>query len=313
MNQNENRREKEYASEIIDKTTKEPEQSTNHHKRYSGHDIFFKTLKYLILILVALGALIPIIVVFLGSFKTQSEFLNGGVFELPKTWSLVNYKTAFVDGDMLEGFKNTAFILVVSMAGKIILGAMFAYAVNRFDFVLKKPIMALFLVAMLIPAIASQVATFQIINKLGLFDTIWSVIILNLGTDAMSIYIFLQYLNEIPYSLDEAAYLEGATYFQIFRKVILPLLKAPIVTILIISGVGIYNDFYNPLLYMPDDNLKVISTALYAFKGPYGTNWPVILAGVIIVMLPILILFLTCQKYIYNGVAGAVKQFSLQK
>ena len=307
MNQNENRREKEYASEIIDKTTKEPEQSTNHHKRYSGHDIFFKTLKYLILFLVALGALIPIIVVFLGSFKTQSEFLNGGVFELPKTWSLVNYKTAFVDGDMLEGFKNTAFILVVSMAGKIILGAMFAYAVNRFDFALKKPIMALFLVAMLIPAIASQVATFQIINKLGLFDTIWSVIILNLGTDAMSIYIFLQYLNEIPYSLDEAAYLEGATYFQIFRKVILPLLKAPIVTILIISGVGIYNDFYNPLLYMPDDNLKVISTALYAFKGPYGTNWPVILAGVIIVMLPILILFLTCQKYIYNGVAGAVK------
>ena len=307
MNQNENRREKEYASEIIDKTTKEPEQSTNHHKRYSGHDIFFKTLKYLILILVALGALIPIIVVFLGSFKTQSEFLNGGVFELPKTWSLVNYKTAFVDGDMLEGFKNTAFILVVSMAGKIILGAMFAYDVNRFDFALKKPIMALFLVAMLIPAIASQVATFQIINKLGLFDTIWSVIILNLGTDAMSIYIFLQYLNEIPYSLDEAAYLEGATYFQIFRKVILPLLKAPIVTILIISGVGIYNDFYNPLLYMPDDNLKVISTALYAFKGPYGTNWPVILAGVIIVMLPILILFLTCQKYIYNGVAGAVK------
>lgn len=233
--------------------------------------------------------------------------MNGNVFDLPRTWSLVNYKTAFVDGQMLEGFKNTAFILVVSMIGKIILGAMFAYAVNRFDFALKKPIMALFLVAMLIPAIASQVATFQIINSLHLFDTIWSVIILNLGTDAMSIYIFLQYLNEIPYSLDEAAYLEGATYFQIFRKVILPLLKAPIVTILIISGVGIYNDFYNPLLYMPDDSLKVISTALYAFKGPYGTNWPVILAGVIIVMLPILILFLTCQKYIYNGVAGAVK------
>ncbi len=208
---------------------------------------------------------------------------------------------------MLEGFKNTAFILVVSMAGKIFFGAMFAYAVNRFDFKLKKPIMTLFLLAMLIPAIASQVATFQIINGMGLFNTIWSVILLNLGTDAMSIYIFLQYLREIPYSLDEAALLEGATYFQIFRKVILPLLKAPVVTIIIISGVGIYNDFYNPLLYMPDDDLKVISTALYAFNGPYGTNWPVILAGVIIVMLPILILFLTCQKYIYNGVSGAVK------
>ena len=274
---------------------------------YTVGQIFWKVLKYAFLILVSLCTLIPIIVVILGSFKTQTEFLHGNVFSLPKSWSLVNYKTAFIDGGMLEGFRNTGFILIVSMLGKIFFGAMFAYAINRFDFKLKKPIMSLFLLAMLIPAIASQVATFQIINGMGLFNTIWSVILLNLGTDAMSIYIFLQYLREIPYSLDEAALLEGATYFQIFRKVIMPLLKAPIVTVIIISGVGIYNDFYNPLLYMPDDDLKVISTALYAFKGPYGTNWPVILAGVIIVMLPILILFLTCQKYIYNGVSGAVK------
>lgn len=301
MNQNENRREKEIAAQAIDDIP------VNKHKHYTGGQIFWKVLKYLFLIFVSLCTLIPIIVVILGSFKTQAEFLNGNVFSLPKSWSLVNYKTAFVDGGMLEGFRNTGFILIVSMLGKIFFGAMFAYAVNRFDFKLKKPIMTLFLLAMLIPAIASQVATFQIINGMGLFNTIWSVILLNLGTDAMSIYIFLQYLREIPYSLDEAALLEGATYFQIFRKVIMPLLKAPIVTIIIISGVGIYNDFYNPLLYMPDDDLKVISTALYAFKGPYGTNWPVILAGVIIVMLPILILFLTCQKYIYNGVSGAVK------
>ena len=89
--------------------------------------------------------------------------------------------------------------------------------------------------------------------------------------------------------------------------VILPNLKAPIVTMLIISGVGVYNDFYNPFLYMPSRDLKVISTALFAFKGPYGTNWPVILAGVMIVILPILLLFLFLQKYIYNGVAGSVK------
>lgn len=301
MNQNENRREKEIAAQVIDDIP------VNKHKHYTVGQIFWKVLKYAFLILVSLCTLIPIIVVILGSFKTQTEFLHGNVFSLPKSWSLVNYKTAFIDGGMLEGFRNTGFILIVSMLGKIFFGAMFAYAINRFDFKLKKPIMSLFLLAMLIPAIASQVATFQIINGMGLFNTIWSVILLNLGTDAMSIYIFLQYLREIPYSLDEAALLEGATYFQIFRKVIMPLLKAPIVTIIIISGVGIYNDFYNPLLYMPDDDLKVISTALYAFKGPYGTNWPVILAGVIIVMLPILILFLTCQKYIYNGVSGAVK------
>lgn len=163
------------------------------------------------------------------------------------------------------------------------------------------------MLAMLIPGITSQVATFQIINSIGLFNTIWSVILLNLGTDVISIYVFLQYLQEIPISLDESAYLDGAGYFTIFWRIILPNLKAPIVTMLIVSGVGVYNDFYNPFLYMPDNKLKVISTALFAFKGPYGTDWPVILAGVIIVILPMLVIFLTLQKYIYNGVQGAVK------
>lgn len=79
---------------------------------------------------------------------------------------------------------------------------------------------------------------------------------------------FLQYLDEIPVSLDESAYLDGANYFGIFWRIILPNLKAPIVTMLIISGVGVYNDFYNPFLYMPDRKLKVISTALFCIQRP---------------------------------------------
>ena len=266
-----------------------------------------KVFQYLVLGIGAVVALLPILVVFLGSFKSNSEFLNSSVLELPKSLNFSNYKTAFVNGQMLLGFKNTLFIFLVSMVGKLTLASMFAYVMSRFDFRLKKPILTLFLLAMLIPGITSQVATFQIINSLGLFNKIWSVILLNLGTDVISVYVFLQYLEEIPISLDESAYLDGASYFGIFWKIILPNLKAPIVTMLIISGVGVYNDFYNPFLYMPDRNLKVISTALFAFKGPYGTNWPVILAGVVIVILPILIVFLSLQKYIYNGASGAVK------
>lgn len=266
-----------------------------------------RIVQYLILIIGAVVAVLPILVVFIGSFKSNNEFLSTGVLSLPKSLDFSNYKTAFINGQMLTGFKNTLFIFAISMVGKLLLGSMFAYVMSRFDFKLKKPIMALFMMAMLIPGITSQVATFQIIEGIGLFNTIWSVILLNLGTDVISIYVFLQYLDEIPVSLDESAYLDGANYFGIFWRIILPNLKAPIVTMLIISGVGVYNDFYNPFLYMPDRKLKVISTALFAFKGPYGTNWPVILAGVIIVILPILIVFLALQKYIYNGVAGSVK------
>ncbi|MCA9765608.1 MAG: carbohydrate ABC transporter permease [Carnobacterium sp.] len=268
---------------------------------------FGSVLKYIILILGAIVALLPILVVFIGSFKTNEEFLTTGVLSLPETLDFTNYATAFIDGQMLTGFKNTLFIFTVSMLGKLTLGAMFAYAMNRFDFKLKKIILILLTTAMLIPAITSQVATFQIIEGLGLFNTIWSVIVLNLGTDVIALYIFMQYLDEIPISLDESAILDGASYFQVFGKIILPNLKAPIVTMLIISGVAVYNDFYNPFLYMPGRELKVISTALFAFKGPYGTNWPVILAGVMIVIIPILLVFLSLQKYIYNGIAGAVK------
>lgn len=263
--------------------------------------------KYGVLIIGAIVAILPVLVVFIGSFKTNDEFLNSGVLALPETWTIENYTRAFVEGDMLVGFKNTLIIFIISMIGKLLLGAMFAYAIHRFDFKLKKVIMALYMAAMLIPGITSQVATFQIINSLGLFNTMWSVIILSLGTDVISIYIFLQYLDEISISLDESAIIDGASYFTVFRRVILPNLKAPMVTILVISGVAIYNDFYNPFLYMPSRELKVISTALFAFKGPYGTNWPVILAGVVIVIVPILVLFLFLQKHIYNGVSGSVK------
>ncbi len=268
---------------------------------------FGKCLQYLILVVGAIVALLPILVVFIGSFKSNSEFLSSGVLSLSKKLDFSNYKTAFINGQMLLGFKNTLIIFVASMVGKLTLASMFAYVMSRFDFKLKKVILGLFMIAMLIPGITSQVATFQIINSLGLFNSIWAVILLNLGTDVISVYVFMQYLDEISISLDESAYLDGASHFGIFWKIILPNLKAPIVTMLIISGVGVYNDFYNPFLYMPDRNLKVISTALFAFKGPYGTNWPVILAGVVIVIIPILLVFLFLQKYIYNGVSGSVK------
>ena len=264
-------------------------------------------LKYIPLTLAALVAVLPLLVVFIGSFMSLTEFTNSGVLRLPKHFTLANYSQAFTQGNMLTGFKNTLIIFVISMTGQLLISSSFAYVMNRFDFRLKRLILALFTIAMLIPAITSQVAVFQLINQLGLVGTRWSVILLYIGTNVIALYIFLQFLQEIPYSLDESALLDGASYFRIFWSIILPNLKEPIVTMVIISGVGVYNDFYNPYLYMPDPSLQVISTALFAFKGSSVVQWPVILAGVMIVIVPILIVFIVLQKYIYNGVTGAVK------
>lgn len=266
-------------------------------------------IKYATLIAGAFVAIVPIIVIFFASLKENKELNNSSALDLPVNWlNFENYKIAFIDGNMLVGFLNTMFILVISLTGAIILGTLVAYVLNRFEFKLKKVFLGAFLFATLIPGITTQVATFQIVNALGLFNTRLAPIILYMGTDIIAIYIFLQFIASISVSLDESAMMDGASYFTIYRKIIMPLLKPAISTVVIIKGIGIYNDFYTPFLYMPSAKLQVISTSLFKFKGPYGAKWEVISAGIMIAIIPTLIIFLTLQKYVYNGFTqGAVK------
>ena len=265
--------------------------------------------KYASLIAGSAIMILPLAVVLLTSLKTSREVAVSGPLSLPHHWfNLHNYVVAFGDGHMLTAFVNTAFILIVSIGGTILIGSMTAYAIDRFDFRLKKLVVGLFLFATLVPSVTTQVATFQIVNCLGLFDTRWAPIVLYMGTDIISIYIFLQFIRAIPISLDEAARIDGATSFGVYCRVILPLLKPAIATVVIIKGIAIYNDFYIPFLYMPADNLGVISTSLFRFKGPFGAHWEDISAGAILVILPTLIVFLVLQRFIYNGfTAGATK------
>ena len=124
----------------------------------------------------------------------------------------------------------------------------------------------------------------------------------------MSIYIFLQIIRGIPTSLDEAARIDGANTWTIYRRIILPNLKPAIATVVIVKGIAVYNGFYIPFLYMPGEDLGTISTSLFRFKGPFGASWEAISAGAILVILPTLVVFLALQRYIYNGfTSGAVK------
>ncbi|MFJ9795204.1 carbohydrate ABC transporter permease [Streptomyces sp. NPDC101145] len=266
-------------------------------------------LTYLSLIAATLVVLLPLVVVFLTSLKTSEEVARGGALSLPGDWlNFANYATAFTDGHMLAAFGNTAFILVFSVGGTVIIGSMTAYAVDRFDFRAKKPVMALFLVATLVPGVTTQVATFQVVNGFGLVDTHWAPILLYMGTDIVSVYVFLQFIRSIPHSLDEAARLDGANAFTIYRKIIFPLLKPAIATVVIIKGITTYNDFYIPFLYLHSEELGTISTSLFRFKGPFGAHWEAISAGAILVILPTLVVFLLLQRWIYNGFAqGATK------
>ncbi|MEV6570900.1 carbohydrate ABC transporter permease [Streptomyces sp. NPDC051577] len=261
--------------------------------------------KYLSLVLASAVVLIPLLVIFFTSLKTRQEALGTGPLDLPGNWlNVENFRIAFTQGKMLPAFLNTTFILLISVTGTVVIGSMTAYAIDRFDFRLKKLVMALFLLASLVPSVTTQVATFQIIDNLGAFNTRWAPILLYLGTDIISIYIFLQFIRSIPVSLDEAARLDGANSFTIYWRIILPMLKPAVATVVIVKGVTVYNDFFIPFLYMPSSDLGTISTSLFRFQGPFGVNWEIISAGTILVILPTLIVFLALQRLIYAGFAA---------
>lgn len=153
-----------------------------------------------------------------------------------------------------------------------------------------------------------QVAVYKIMGTLGFINHLYGYIIMMMGTDVITIYIFIQFMENVPVSLDESAIMDGANYFTIFWKIILPLLKPAIVTSLILKGVSTYNEYYGANLYLQTPNLRTVAISLYTFTGPLGSRYNLICAGVIISLVPAFVVFILCQKQIYSGItAGAVK------
>ena len=267
--------------------------------------VIFNIFKYVVLILAAVIALVPVCVCILTAFKTTDEYNASSVLDLPKTFAYFeNFKIAFTQANMLRGFINTALVLIVVLTVSVFVGAMLAYVLNRFQFKGNAVIQNLFMFAALIPGIATQVTVYQIMYSLGLINHLYGYMIVLMGTDIISIYIFLQFFENLPVSLDESAIMDGCTYFGVFFRILFPLLKPAIVTSVVLKGVGVYNEYYMSNLYLQDQDLKTISTALYTFTGPYGNQYNYICAGVIITIIPILILFLIFQKQVYGGMAA---------
>jgi multiple sugar transport system permease protein len=193
------------------------------------------------------------------------------------------------------------------VAGTVLIGSMVAYAVDRFRFRMRGAVLGAFLLAAIVPGVTTQVATFQVVERLGVFNSMAAPILLFTGTDIVSIYIFLVRALDPARSrrgrhprggepvhhllADHPAAAQAGDRHRRDRE-----------------GVAIYNEFYIPFLYMPSRGLGVISTSLFRFQGPFSAEWEVVSAGVVIVILPTLVVFLLLQRWLYNGMtAGAVK------
>ena len=267
-------------------------------------------LKYFSLVFFSFVAILPVVSCVITAFKGDVEYQQTNVMTLPESWlNFENYVSAFQRANMGRAFINSAIILVCVLIASTLVGTQLAYVLNRFKFPGNGIIRNLFLFASQLPGVAMQVAVYEIMYNLNFINNLWGYVIMMCGTDIISIYIYIQFFENIDYSLDESGIMDGASYFTIFYKILLPLLKPAIVTSCILKGVGTYNEYYSANLYLQDKkNLPTVATSLYTFVGPLGSKYNLICAGVIISLLPALIVFITCQRQIYSGLtAGAVK------
>ncbi|MBQ5330016.1 MAG: carbohydrate ABC transporter permease [Oscillospiraceae bacterium] len=268
----------------------------------------YKIVRYVFLVLASVFVLVPLVPLVFMAFKSGREMQETSVLTPPSNWlNFYNFGYAIEKGHLIKAFIITAIILVISLTIQILLTCMVSYVLHRFDFKLKKVVRTAFTLTMFIPVVATQTLIFRMMHAVKLVNTMWSVVILYSGVGIVGIYIMLNLLDNVTREIDEAAWIDGATFPYTFWNIVFPLMKPGCTTLLIIQGIALYNDFYIPNLYLNRD-VQTFTIALYKFYGSMSTPFEIVSAAIIIGMIPILIVFIALQKYIYSGIAaGAVK------
>jgi raffinose/stachyose/melibiose transport system permease protein len=270
-----------------------------------------QTAKQVLCLCMVFIVLAPILLTLFAALKTGADMVNTSPLLLPslKRITFENFEKVLTDKYLLIGFKNTGIILVVSIFFNVIFGTVTAFIIERFQFRGKKVVVALFFMGMLIPNFVTEIARFRIIQGLGLYNTLGAPIVIYIAADLMQLYIYRQFLSGISVSLDEAALLDGCSYFGLFAKIIFPLLAPATATVCIIKAINIINDMYIPYLYMPKNKLRTLTTFIMNYANAQQGSWQKLAAGIILVMMSTIIIYVFFQRYIMAGVtAGAVKE-----
>lgn len=273
--------------------------------------VVVQIIKQVICLCMVAIVLAPILLTLFAALKTKADMAVTSPLLLPAfDWvTFENFKEVLTDKYLLLGFKNTGIILIVSLFFNVLFGTITAFVIERFEFRGKRIVVGLFFMGMLIPTFVTEIARFQVIQGLHLYNTIWAPIVIYVASDLMQLYIYRQFISGIPVALDEAALLDGCSYFGLFGRIIFPLLAPATATVCIIKAINIINDMYIPYLYMPKNRLRTLTTFLMNYANAQQGSWQTLAAGIIVIMVPTIAIYIFFQKYILAGVAaGAVKE-----
>lgn len=279
-------------------------------KTMKGRHIISDILLTLILAIFALYTLFPIGFLFINSFKGQSEIVKGPL-DLPTTWDFSYIFNAIDQINLIGSLGFTVLITVTSVALLVVVSSLAAWVMVRSKSVLSKVLFYSFTAAMLIPFQSVMYPLLNVMENIGLKNVFGLIIMYGGFGLSLSVFLYHGFLKSVPQSLEEAAVIDGANIFQLFFKVVLPLVKSTTVTVIILNAMWIWNDYLLPFLIIGNSEQKTLTLELYYAKnlsGQYGNPWELIFPAVAISILPIIILFLILQKHIVKGVSdGAVK------
>lgn len=252
--------------------------------------------------------LIPFYFMFVQSIKSKAE-ANELSISWPSELHFENYLEVFKHGNyqLVTAFKNSAVLALFTVVGLLVTAAMAAYAIQRRHDRLMSCIQALVMVGLMIPA--AILPTIHMLQSLHIYKTMFSMVMIEIALQTpFAIMLYRGYMASIPRELEEAARIDGCSIWQIFWKIIFPLLKPIQASLIILVGVQTFNDFTNPLYFLPGSENTTVQLTLYNYKGQLANSYNLLFADIIVITVPMLILFLIFNKKIVDGmVAGSVK------
>lgn len=275
---------------------------------YSTSQKIIRALLSAVLILYTCITIFVVVVTVMDSFKTKVDLINNFI-GFPKEISFESYEKVLLNDNFLKYFTNSMVLTFCGTLGCIILAAMTAYGIARYEFKLKNLLTSYFLVGMMVPIQVSVLPLFLILRKLGLLNHLAGMILVYMAGISMSCFVFQKFFVGLPKSLEESARIDGCHDLIIFFRIILPISKPVIFTMALITAVGEWNDFYMPMVLLGDKRTTTLTLAIYRYLGQFAKYMNQAMAGVVITLIPIIIIYFLFSNQLIEGITGgAVKE-----
>jgi len=264
----------------------------------------------IVLLIWALSVLLPLFWIFYQSLKTNQEFF-ADIWAFPKHLKWINYEKAWTRLGIGQSVVNTLYYVGLSLLISLFVSTVNAYAFTRIQWKLRSMLWSIIMLSLFLPGINILVSQYTLMRALNLTDSLNGLVLLaSLPVGAFELLLLGSFMRSLPTELDESAVIDGATLFQVFRKIILPLSMPGIVTIGIFKFVGLYNDFLGPFILISDPAKYPISVNMYNANAmmQYKADWVTLLAGLVITIIPTVIVYVLFQRRIIEGATmGGVK------